>query len=90
MDEQRNEDSISGIVNISEAKAQLSRLVARAQAGEAVLIGKAGKPVAVLSAYEVNSEPRTLGGWEGRVWIADDFDEPLPDEIQRHFEGRDA
>lgn len=55
-----------------------------------MLIGKAGKPVAVLSAYEASSEPRTLGGWEGQVWIAEDFDEPLPDELQRYFEGREG
>lgn len=77
---------MSRVVNITEAKAQLSRLVDRAQTGEAVVIGKAGKPVAVLSAYKVSSEPRTLGGWKGRVWIADDFDAPLPAEIQAHFE----
>lgn len=78
------------VVNISEAKAQLSALVAQVRAGEPVLIAKAGKPVAVLSAYEASSEPRTLGGWEGRIWIADDFDEPLPDELQRHFEARET
>lgn len=75
------------IVNISEAKAQLSRLVEEAQNGGRVVIGRAGRPVAVLTAYEADPEPRTLGGWEGRVWIADDFDDPLPDDIQRHFDG---
>lgn len=78
------------VVNITEAKAQLSRLVDRASAGEPVLIGKSGRPVAVLSAYQASSEPRTLGGWEGEVWIADDFDEPLPAEVQSHFEGHEA
>lgn len=40
----------------------------------------------VPSPYDADPEPRTLGGWEGRVWIAADFDDPLPDEIQQHFE----
>ncbi len=75
------------VINISEAKAQLSRLVEQARRGERVLIGKAGDPVAVLTAHEPELEPRVLGGWEGRVWIADDFDDPLPDELQRSFEG---
>ena len=29
---------------------------------------------------------RSPGGWEGMVWIAEDFDAPLPDDIQRTFE----
>lgn len=78
---------MSRVVNITEAKAQLSRLVAEAQAGKRVIIGQAGKPVAVLSAYEADPEPRTLGGWEGQVWIAEDFDEPLPEDLQRFFDG---
>lgn len=78
------------IVNITEAKAQLSRLVEEAQNGQRVIIGKAGRPVAVLTAYDADPEPRTLGGWEGRVWIADDFDDPLPEDLQRHFDGAES
>lgn len=74
------------LVNITEAKAQLSRLVDRAQAGERIIIGRAGEPAAILQAYATDPEPRKLGGWSGRVWIADDFDDPLPDELQRFFE----
>lgn len=78
------------VINITEAKAQLSRLVEQAAAGKRVVIGKAGKPVAVLQAYEADPGPRQLGGWKGRVWIAEDFDAPLPDELQRTFEGHDG
>lgn len=81
---------MSRVVNITEAKAQLSRLVAEARAGKRVIIGQAGKPVAVLSAYEADPEPRTLGGWEGQVWIAEDFDEPLPEDLQRFFDGHES
>ena len=65
------------ITNISEAKASLSRLIETVQAtNEPIIIGKAGKPIAVLSAFKVDSSPRELGGsWEGKVKIADDFDE---------------
>lgn len=76
------------VTNITEAKAQLSRLVDRVQGGETVVIGRAGRPLAVLSAYVADTAPRTLGGWEGRVWMADDFDE-LPDDLLALFEGRD-
>ena len=64
------------MTNISEAKASLSRLVEYVQnSDESIVIGKAGKPVAVLSAFKANKTPRKLGGsWEGHVTIADDFD----------------
>lgn len=65
------------IINLSEAKAQLSSLLKQVrETGEPIIIGKAGEPIAVLSAYKASNEPRKLGGsWEGKVWIADDFDE---------------
>jgi len=65
------------ITNISEAKASLSHLIKIVQeTNEPIIIGKAGKPVAVLSAFREDASPRKLGGsWEGRVEIAEDFDE---------------
>ncbi len=64
------------IKNISEAKASLSYLIKVIQeTNEPILIGKAGKPVAVLSAYTEDTSPRTLGGsWTGKVKIDDNFD----------------
>jgi hypothetical protein len=38
--------------------------------------------------YDEDDEPRKLGGWEGRVWIADDFDE-LPPDLLAAFYGED-
>ena len=65
------------ITNISEAKASLSHLIKMVQeTNEPIIIGKAGKPVAVLSAYKEDYSPRKLGGsWEGKVKISDDFDQ---------------
>ena len=69
------------IVNtITEAKAQLSALVERAQEGEEIIIQKAGKPVAVLRKYESHKTPRQPGAFRGRVEIASDFDE-LPADL---------
>ena len=64
------------ITNISEAKASLSYLVKKVQeTDEPIIIGKAGEPVAILSAYKKNRSPRQLGGsWEGKVKITSDFD----------------
>ncbi len=62
------------ITNISEAKATLSHLIKIVQeTNEPIIIGKAGKPVAVLSAFREDTSPRVLGGsWDGKVEIAED------------------
>jgi prevent-host-death family protein len=76
------------IVNIQEAKTHLSRLVEEAVAGEEVVIARSGKPYVRLVPCVPDRAPRKLGGWEGKVWVAEDFDEPN-EEIQRLFEGDD-
>jgi len=72
------------IANISEAKAQLSALVEKVMAGQEVIIGKAGKPVAKLVRYERTDQPRRPGALKGKIKIADDFDE-LPEDIATAF-----
>ena len=76
------------MVNVHEAKTHLSRLLERVSAGEEIVIAKAGRPVAKLVPYLESEEPRKMGGWKGRVWIADDFDE-LPPDILAAFYGED-
>lgn len=65
------------ITNISEAKANLSSLIQFVQkTNKPIIIGKAGRPVAILSAYNKNDEPRELGGsWEGKVKILGELDD---------------
>lgn len=75
------------IYNLSEAKTSLAQLVDRAAAGEEIILSKAGKPLAKLVPYRKAQLLRQPGGWEGRMRISDDFDDPLPPEIQRAFEG---
>ncbi|NOQ47262.1 MAG: type II toxin-antitoxin system prevent-host-death family antitoxin [Desulfobulbaceae bacterium] len=74
------------ITNISEAKASLSYLIKTIQeTNEPIIIGKAGEPVAVLSAYKKDTSPRQLGGsWEGKVKISADFDK-IDKEISNSF-----
>lgn len=72
------------VTNISEAKAQLSALIERVQAGEEIIIGKAGKPVAKLVRYERSEKERQPGALKGKIHIADDFDE-LPADIAEAF-----
>jgi prevent-host-death family protein len=73
-------------VNMQEAKTHLSRLVDQAAAGEEINIAKAGKPYVRLVSCLPETTPRTLGGWEGKVRIAPDFDD-TPDDVVRLFEG---
>lgn len=72
-------------VNMHQAKTHLSRLVDRAAAGEEIVIGRAGRPVARLIAYRPAVTHRQLGAWKGRVWMAPDFDES-DGEITRLFQ----
>jgi len=72
------------ITNISEAKAQLSALIERVLAGNEVIIGKAGKPVAKLVPYERSEETRHPGALRGKIKIAADFDD-LPGDIAEAF-----
>ncbi|MEE9355932.1 MAG: type II toxin-antitoxin system Phd/YefM family antitoxin [Methylococcaceae bacterium] len=66
------------ITNISDAKASLSSLIKTVQeTNKPIIIGKAGKPIAILSAYKESESPRELGGsWSGNVEMAKDFDQP--------------
>ncbi|GMU24641.1 MAG: hypothetical protein AMXMBFR13_47150 [Phycisphaerae bacterium] len=77
------------IVNIHEAKTHLSRLLERVEQGEEIIIGKAGRPVARLTRYSASCAPRRGGQWQGLVRIRDDFDDPLPVEVERGFLGED-
>ena len=75
------------IVNVHEAKTALSKLLARAEAGEEVIIARAGKPVARL--VPVTPAPkRRFGSWAGRFRIDDEeLLAPLPEEEIRLWEG---
>jgi prevent-host-death family protein len=74
-------------INIHEAKTHLSRLVDEVADGEEIVIAKAGKPMARLVALEPARQTRRLGLLKDKIWIADDFDAPLPEEILALFEG---
>ena len=76
-------------VNIYEAKTRLSQLVDAANRGETIVIAKSGTPMAKLVPLSEDMKPTVrFGGMKGEIWIADDFDAPLPDELLALFEGR--
>ncbi len=73
-------------VNIHEAKTHLSRLLARVQEGEEIIIAKAGRPIARLVPIHARPKRRRPGSAKGKVLIAPDFDAPLPEEVLAEFE----
>jgi len=64
------------LVNMHEAKSNLSKLVEAAEAGEEIVLARAGKPVIKLVPVS-RLKPRKLGRWKGKVTMAKDFDAPL-------------
>ena len=74
------------MVNIHEAKTQFSRIVARAAAGETIVISRAGTPVVKVSAINTPITPRRLGFLEGEASIPHDFDEWGGVEIAELFD----
>jgi len=70
-------------VNIHEAKTHLSRLIEAVERGEEVVIARAGKPVATLTAYVPPKRkilpPGTFKDRHPDWWVSDDFDDPIDD-----------
>jgi prevent-host-death family protein len=66
-------------VNIHEAKTHLSRLIERVEAGEEIVLARAGRPVAKLVPIARSRSPRQFGFWKGRVVMHPGFDDPLPE-----------
>ena len=52
-------------VSIRKAKTHLSWLLDRVEAGEEIVIARAGRPVARLVPFRVRLEPRMPGAWRG-------------------------
>ena len=67
------------VVDVSQEKADLSRLLAEVERGEEVVIARNGEPVAKLVAVAPQGQ-RTFGALRGRVSLDDRFFEPLPPE----------
>jgi prevent-host-death family protein len=72
-------------INVHAAKTHLSSLLSEVEAGEEIIIAKAGKPVARLMPLQKNDFRRSFGALKGRIHMKDDFDAPLPPEIAKGF-----
>lgn len=76
-------------VNIHEAKTHLSRLLERVTNGTAVVIARAGKPIAKVVPFSAPApaKMKRLGFLKGEMRVPDDFDRMGADEIESMFEG---
>jgi prevent-host-death family protein len=76
---------------IHEAKTQLSRLIARAEAGEEIIIARDDKPVVKLTPVEGGQRRPKFGSMKGKWPSIPDafFFDPLPEEELRAWEGGD-
>jgi len=72
-------------VKIHEAKTNLSRLLVRVELVEEIVILRAGKPVARLVPTAPKSEGRRLGSAAREFETPDDFNAPLPPEVEETF-----
>jgi prevent-host-death family protein len=72
-------------INVFEAKTQLSRLLAAAEAGEEVIIARDGRPVVRLVPVRAERPVRQPGTLRGRIHIGADFDDPLPPDLAAAF-----
>ncbi|MBI5013849.1 MAG: type II toxin-antitoxin system prevent-host-death family antitoxin [Methylocystis sp.] len=77
------------IVNMHEAKTQLSKLVDLAFKGEPFIIAKSGKPLVKVTPLDAPVKPviQRLGFMEGQGLIPEDFDRMGEVEIERLFAG---
>lgn len=79
--------SLISVVNIYDAKTQLSRLIEEAEAGNDVIIARGGKPVARLTRMVEPKRKLRFGVLKGKIKVAEDFDAPLPSDILAQFSG---
>ena len=75
-------------VTVHEAKTNLSKLIARALAGEEVVIANRTTPQVKLVPIEEKPTPkRTFGSLKGKIVLDDSFFDPLPEDELRLWEG---
>lgn len=67
-------------VTVHEAKTNLSKLLARVEAGEEVVIARGNQPVARLVPMEKPKKQKLLGAFKGQFELSDAFFDPLPDD----------
>jgi len=79
------------IVTVHQAKTHLSKLIARAEAGEEIVIARGREPVVRLMPIEKKAPKRQFGSMKGLYDIPDAFFfDPLPEDELKLYEGTDG
>ncbi|MBM3271111.1 MAG: type II toxin-antitoxin system prevent-host-death family antitoxin [Candidatus Sericytochromatia bacterium] len=73
------------VFSVHQAKAQLSKLLALVEGGEEVVIARNTHPVVRLVKFEDHTRRRRFFQDEGKQWIGENFNEPLPPEVLDSF-----
>jgi prevent-host-death family protein len=72
-------------VNVHEAKTNFSKILTRVLSGEEVIVAKAGKSIARLVQYFEPGNNRKPGSAKNKIWVSDNFNDPLPKDILKAF-----
>jgi prevent-host-death family protein len=76
-------------ITVQDIQRDLLGYLRRVEAGESLLIVHDGRPVAEIKpVVNETQQPRPFGLCAGEFTVPDDFDQPLPEEILKEFEGR--
>lgn len=76
-------------VSIEDVQRDLSTYLQRVEAGETLLIVRAGKPIAEVKPVVARVETlRPFGLCAGEFLVPEDFDAPLPEDMLKAFEGQ--
>jgi antitoxin (DNA-binding transcriptional repressor) of toxin-antitoxin stability system len=76
-------------INIQDIQRDVPGFIRRIEAGESFVVLRDDQPLAEVKAIiQAKHEPRPIGLCAGEFTVPDDFDDPLPDEILKEFEGK--
>lgn len=76
-------------ISVEEMERDLRNYLHRVEAGETITVTQAEQPMAEIKPATSNAKPlRPFGLCAGEFIVPDNFDDPLPEEIIREFEGR--
>ncbi|MDP4667866.1 MAG: type II toxin-antitoxin system Phd/YefM family antitoxin [Gaiellales bacterium] len=76
---------MTDIVNVHEAKTHLSKLLARVEAGEEIILARGGAPIAKIVPIPAQREWAGPGAWKGKYDIPDDAFEWSEEELREMF-----
>jgi antitoxin (DNA-binding transcriptional repressor) of toxin-antitoxin stability system len=75
-------------VSIDDIKQDLAHYIEQIDYGEKLLILQADEPIAELKLISNSKKTRPFGLCKGEFIVPENFDEPLPENIIREFEGK--